>query len=155
MELLPNAIAQFKQLLYQGKRHGEGSFMAVAIAAESVLLADREVGFGSEGPKDVEEVNRDLGIVNTIITKTNEEANTSLAVLEEAYYKNNSKPNILTFEVETNHGQSKAWNVAKLHMVLWDSMRILNKIVMKIAIKYKMDIPVMQTTSSSHQKIEF
>jgi hypothetical protein len=152
MELLPNAIAQFKQLLYQGKRHGEGSFMAVAIAAESVLLADREVGFGGEA-KNVDEVKKDLEIVDTIITKTNEEVNTSLAVLEEAYYKNNSKPNILSFEVETNHGQSKTWNVAKLHMVLWDSMRILNNIVMKVAIKYKMDIPIMQ--SSGQQKIDF
>lgn len=153
MELLPNAIAQFKQLLYQGKRHGEGSFMAVAIAAESVLLADMEVGFGGEGPKDIEETKKDLEIVNNIIINTSSEANTNLAVLEEAYYKNNAKPNILSFEVETNHGQSKTWNVAKLHKVLWESMRTLNNIVMKIAIKYKMDIPIIQT--SQHQKIDF
>lgn len=153
MELLPSTIAQFKQLLYQGKRHGEGSFMAVAIAAESVLLADREIGFG-DGPKDPEETKKDLEIVDNIITNTNSEANTSLAVLEEAYYKNNSKPNILSFEVETNHGQSKTWNVAKLHMVLWDAMRVLNNIVMKVAIKYKMDIPTVMP-SSSHQKIDF
>jgi hypothetical protein len=155
MELLPQSIHEFKRLLYTSKRHGDGSFVAVAIAAESVLLADRDVGYGDEGTKDPEEIKRDLEKVDFIIKSTSEYAKTSLAILEEAYYKNNPRSALGSFEVENNFRQNTAWNVATLHKELWQAMRQLNNIVMKIAIKYKLDMPTFQPQSQQNQKIEF
>lgn len=87
--------------------------------------------------------------IDTIYKTTHPHINTHLAVIEISYFKNVSRGLNKLIEIQNNNGEVKEYSTPILYKYLDTVGQRLTKIIMKIASKYHLEIPLGTTVKTS------
>lgn len=111
-----------------------------------------------EHPEQREEDWQDLmNDIDEIYKTTHPHLNTHLAVMEISYFKNVSRGLNQMVEIQNNNGEAREYSTPILYKYLDMVGQRLTKIVMRIASKYHLEIPLgtsMRTSADADRTIE-